>query len=453
MPSLLESYTSLRSHWGSSLSEAPTPRPRGELELQARFYAGEFGLAWTALDGESVEVVHLGEWNREPGPDYIGAHLRIDGRDVRGDIELDREDLDWEHHGHASNPAFDNVVLHVFFKAGRKRYHTRTHQNQSVVDVLLPPIPAQRRPVPPPSTTHGNLEGAEQLVEAAARFRMAKKRGFWLRAVALHGLPEALFQAVAAGLGYKSNKIPFLLVAQRAALARARGPDGEALLFGIAGFLEAGSFDCGGSEMRGYARRLWDAWWRIRDREGRLQIPAEAWNFSALRPANHPHRRLGALASLARNFSPLQKAVETSDRDAFFSVLAKLEHPFWSHHASLAGRPLARPCALVGAQRAADLAANIFAPALGGDSALAVLRDLKPGSPVGKVNRAAAWLGISAQAPWLQTALARQGLLQVYEDFHPTPAGEVIESLFRQGRNLAKVPTPARGCSNLPDSE
>ncbi len=426
---LIESYAAARSATRAAEEAAPgRGRRTGELELQAGFFAGEYGLAWTAVDGEAVEVIHPGEWNREPGPDFVGARVRVDGVEVRGDIEMDGEDLDWERHGHAANPAFDAVVLHVFFKAGRKRYHTRTRSNHAVTQVILPAAPSRKRVgghggVPGPSKTDPGA--ASRLIEAGAHFRMARKRERWLRAVALHGLPEALFQALACGMGYKNNAIPFLLTAQRTGLARARGSGGEALLFGIAGFLEARRFDEGSAGTREYARELWDAWWKDRHREGRLQLPADAWNFSALRPSNHPHRRLGALAAAARHFSPLLEAVETADRKKFLGALAGLDHLFWGSHGWLGGRPLARPCALVGSQRAVDLAANVLAPAAGGERAVGILRALRSGSPTGRVRRACAWLGLPSS--WPRNELARQGLLQVYEDFHQTtPAEDVL---------------------------
>ena len=82
----------------------------------------------------------------------------------------------------------------------------------------------------------------------------------------LRGHEEALFEAVAAAMGFKNNKIPFLLVAQRSSLARAKMEDGEALLFGLAGFLSAGHFDLGDRDARGYLKRLWEQWWAVRDR-------------------------------------------------------------------------------------------------------------------------------------------------------------------------------------------
>jgi acyl-CoA synthetase (AMP-forming)/AMP-acid ligase II len=84
-------YDRLRSDLASHrLSESP-PSGISELELQARVFSGEFGISWRGEDGEKVEVVHFGTWNREPGPDFCSARVVIDGVKLTGDIEIDQD--------------------------------------------------------------------------------------------------------------------------------------------------------------------------------------------------------------------------------------------------------------------------------------------------------------------------------------------------------------------------
>ena len=66
------------------------------------------------LDGQNVEVLHPGFWNRESGPDFRGAVLRIGGELISaGDVEVDLHTSGWTSHGHHTNPAFKRVALHV----------------------------------------------------------------------------------------------------------------------------------------------------------------------------------------------------------------------------------------------------------------------------------------------------------------------------------------------------
>src|SRR5437868_11583337 len=107
-----------------------------ELELQARWFAGEFGRNFVSTEGEKVEVIQFGTWNRESGPDFRHAVVRIgDSAPAEGSIEIEVLDRSWETHGHSANPAFEDTVLHVFFKRSERQFFTRTFSNRNVAQV------------------------------------------------------------------------------------------------------------------------------------------------------------------------------------------------------------------------------------------------------------------------------------------------------------------------------
>src|SRR5881296_141431 len=92
-----------------------SPRIPSELELQARWFAGDFGKHFVSTTGDKIDIVQFGVWNRESGPDFRDAAIRINGGEpVRGCIEIDLLDRSWEAHGHATNPAFEETALRVF---------------------------------------------------------------------------------------------------------------------------------------------------------------------------------------------------------------------------------------------------------------------------------------------------------------------------------------------------
>ena len=43
-------------------------RTPNELELQARWFAGEFGKNFVSATGDKIDIVQFGTWNREAGP-------------------------------------------------------------------------------------------------------------------------------------------------------------------------------------------------------------------------------------------------------------------------------------------------------------------------------------------------------------------------------------------------
>jgi hypothetical protein len=239
-----------------------------------------------------------------------------------------------------------------------------------------------------------------------------------------HGNDEALYQELAVALGYKQNKLPFTLLAQRLPLAliRVTPDDAEALLFGVAGFLEAPDLSGYAPETRGYVRSLWDRWWARRDEFQRLILPAGTWRLGGARPMNHPQRRLAALAAMARDWRRVIASLGNNDPlAATRSFLAQLQHPYWSHHYTLTSARSDAEMALVGKSRIAEILANVILPFLSARG-----RDVWPQYeklPAQLSNRrletgATRLFGDDLRRrAFVKTVAHQQGLLQIYEDF------------------------------------
>src|SRR5947207_14163111 len=202
------------------------PKVRNELELQARWFAGEFGRKFQTLVGESVEMVQFGFWNREAGPDLQDAAIRLAGGPIlRGPIEIDLLDRNWELHGHATNPAFDDAILHIFLERSGVEFFARTSTHRNVLQVQLDPASLRDAAIGMVPLAHAgrcvaplrNLasERITSILEGAAKFRLRQKANRLRRRIEAHGREEAVFQAIAQRLGYKQNRLPFTLLTQR----------------------------------------------------------------------------------------------------------------------------------------------------------------------------------------------------------------------------------------------
>ncbi|MFL6594451.1 MAG: DUF2851 family protein, partial [Chthoniobacterales bacterium] len=141
-----------------------TARTPNELELQARWFAGDFGRSFRAVSGEEIEIVQFGTWNREAGPDFHSAAIRVDGGEaIGGSIEFDLADRNWEAHGHAINAAFDETVLHVFVQTSEPTFFTRTSSHRNVLQVrvdpaVLPDAFSSNVPLARPGRCHAPLK-------------------------------------------------------------------------------------------------------------------------------------------------------------------------------------------------------------------------------------------------------------------------------------------------------
>ena len=96
--------------------------PLSELELQRRWAEAQWPGPFLAdPQGGAIRVIAPGRWNRGPGPDFRGAQiLDREGRARRGDVELHLEAGDWLQHGHSDDPAYDDLLLHVVGRYGRR---------------------------------------------------------------------------------------------------------------------------------------------------------------------------------------------------------------------------------------------------------------------------------------------------------------------------------------------
>jgi uncharacterized protein DUF2851 len=266
-------------------------------------------------------------------------------------------------------------------------------------------------------------ERIRSVLDGAAQFRLQRKAARFRRIEESHGRDEALFHELATALGYKQNKLPFALLAQRLSLKflRRESEDAEALLFGVAGFLSAPDLGVYETATRDYVRTLWDRWWPHRDELERLILPEKLWRLGGARPLNHPQRRLAALAVLVRKWPALIKSLGKSDGSAARNFFLSLQHPFWNFHYTLLSDATAKEMALIGDARIADILANVLFPFffVEGRDAWREFEKLTAQLSNRRLETAATRLfSDDPRRPlFMKTVAQQQGLLQIYEDF------------------------------------
>jgi len=412
---------------GHTSRVAETPASEGdELAWQARWFSGACGRNFTTVSGASVHIADFGQWNREAGPDFIRATIRIDGKEHHGAIEVDLDAAGWEQHGHATNAAYENVVLHVVVNRSAKRHFARTPSHRDVTQICLADHDAStpewsgyaaarlgRCSAPLRDLPSGDLA---ELLAVAARRRLERKGAVLSSMIEARGTNAALYEATAVALGYKNNKLAFQLLAQRVPVADAASSRGEALLFGVAGFLEKPEPPVGAA--RAEVAELWANWWKLRGPRSNSILPRGAWNLAGIRPANHPLRRVAALHAMSRQWKSVSSALESASLPDLEKALTTIQHPFWSFHTTWSSPQRKAPLALIGADRIRDIYANISLP-------LALVAGKEPpwlDLPAGPANTSLRVVSARLFGGPLPRALPRrlfvhQGLLQIYGDF------------------------------------
>lgn len=460
-------YDSVRQHVFGGVHEDDLELPGlevmpGEIELQSLWFAGAFGERFTGTRGESIWIRQFGHWNHAAGPDFTECAVEVNGEVRRGDIEFDPDARDWERHGHGASPGFGQVELHVFLTAPEGvEFYTRTCRHREIPQVqltreqLLTGLGRSRAQAEAllgrcsTPLAEWSAERIEWLIEKAALFRLQAKGERLRRTAACHGSSEAIFQAVAEALGYRHNRLPMRVLAQRlplGGLRRLAAGEREARLFGLAGFLLANQHQNASQAARPYLRRLWDSWWKLQAVQGH-QRQSPPWKLAGSRPGNHPQRRLGALARLIERWQLVERAVDPSrafDPRLWQREVEALKHDFWSHHYTLTAAATAQPVALIGAARAADLLANVIYPWRQREDPKAWddYRALPAGLDNQSVRRAAIrLLGRRRDGTRFMRKLhQQQGLLQLYADFCLTDDSGCQECAFPE--RLRDLETP-----------
>jgi hypothetical protein len=435
-----------------SLREKP-PSPPGELEVQALWFEQLYQPVLATDDGRKVEIIQPGFWSHGGGPDFARAAVRFRQGDAPdeeitvGNVEVHLRAGDWNAHGHHTDAAYNETILHVVWEISpAKPFFPATESFRRVPQVglksqllapwdELEPLCASLLQRPLPEAVPGRCspelarlpgENIADILRAAGLFRLQQKarRWFWRGQVA--GPEQALFEAIAEALGFYSNQIPLRLIAQRLPWKRLRGlapAERLAHLFGLAGFLPGEST----------LRELWEIWWKARGPLDYALLPRSQWRLAGQRPLNRPERRLAALAHLVPQVRGLLGAVKSRDADGFAQTLSAVRDPFWESHATLTGAPLRSPCRLIGAERVHDILINVFWPMVSledPEAAVRGLRELKA-APNGKARIASQRLLISALAArQAREALVQQGLLQIFRDYCATDCSQCRDCTF-----------------------
>jgi hypothetical protein len=295
--------------------------------LQKIWLRGDFaGAEALTLDGHPVRVLHPGKWNLLGGPDFTGARLRIGGaaaREITGDVEVHLHAEDWRAHGHARDPAYAGVVLHVVLFPPARDHVTLGADDRAIPVLALLSLlhraleefaaddAVERLAQRPDARILGELAalGAPELgalLRRHAEMRWRQKVHFARLRLERLGWEAACHHAALEILGYRFNRAPMLRVAARWPLA-AWAADSAVAVAALASETEAWSLQ--GVRPANQPRvRLaqYGAWvraqpdWPERAREAARRLPAVELDATPTRDVRRAHRLTALRGELAR---------------------------------------------------------------------------------------------------------------------------------------------------------
>lgn len=307
-------------------------------------------------NGRPLQIIHPGNLNRNAGPDFSEARIKIDDTTWVGNIELHIKASDWLQHHHSSDKNYSNVILHVVW-LNDKIIFDDNHQPITTLELqsLVPKIILQRFEhlmrtadnIPcsfalPVLNEVGWLSWKERLTAE----RLTEKSGLtiqWLEQ-SNNNWEEVFWISHCRSFGMKVNADNFEQIAKTLPvnlLAKHKNQihQLEALLFGQAGLLNAGFDDA-------YPVMLQKEYVFLAkkyDLKPANKLPA----FLRMRPCNFPTIRLAQLAMLVYTsnhlFSKIKSAKKLNELFQWFDVTA---NDFWNYHYTLTDETAYQPKAL-----------------------------------------------------------------------------------------------------------
>jgi hypothetical protein len=293
--------------------------------------------------GEDIEILQPGLHNRNSGPDFSEARIRIGDKLWVGQVELHLMASDWHKHKHDGDGAYDNVILHVVYEKDTElirkdgsRIPTLILKSRISEEIIRKSLYLFNNPESIPCAKHFSkvpeltvymwlerlaVERLEYKTEYIGR-ELVNSRFNW---------EQTFYMFLARNFGSPVNTEPFELLARSLPLKiLAKHKDNllqiEAMLFGQAGLLDADFIDS-------YPKKLQDEYHFLQNKYGLMPMLGSAWKFGRMRPAAFPSIRIALFAQLIYRsnhlFSTLLETIDLPEVEENFHLKVS---DYWLEH-------------------------------------------------------------------------------------------------------------------------
>jgi hypothetical protein len=296
-----------------------------------------------SISGKAINVLKFGDLNKDAGPDFFNAQIKIETITLVGNIELHLKTSDWLKHKHQNNTVYDNIILHVVYQHDVE-IPQNTNNNVEVIELKN-------------LIDEKTISNYAQLIDSKTSLPCANQLQFvnefvlssWLQRMAIERLEvkthriENLFQQfngdysqtfytlLLSNFGFKVNSLPFELLAKQLTLSiLLKHADNlmalEALLFGCSGFLE-GQFE------DKYINQLQNEFDYLKTKYTLIPLNKSIFKYNKMRPANFPTLRLAQFALLIHQSKEF--LLHPQNFTSYNQVLAQLKlepHQYFKNH-------------------------------------------------------------------------------------------------------------------------
>ncbi|WNI35844.1 DUF2851 family protein [Chryseobacterium sp. SG20098] len=291
------------------------------------------------IEGNSVEIIHFGKWNKNAGPDFLDAKIKINGLLLAGNIELHVRSSDWIFHNHSQDPNYRNIILHVVFQ--------HDIEIRELTEKQVPTLELHSYIDENIISKYEKLVDGEEFIACEKIFDPKKLPVNFHEENILKKLDEksseleqslhqyknnfeaVLFHSFAYSFGLKVNASIFRQIAESIDYSiinkiRQNPLQLEALLFGISGWLE---------KPQDGQMKIWKREFDFIKAKFSISDLKFHPKFLRLRPPNFPTIRLSQLADLYRQQNLFSKIMEARSAEQLYTIFKSIKaSEYWDFH-------------------------------------------------------------------------------------------------------------------------
>jgi hypothetical protein len=295
------------------------------------------GFEQTTTDGLSVEIISTGQYNKNAGPDFSNAHVRIGQQDWIGNIEIHIHASDWYKHKHHTDGAYDNTILHIVCVADKDIENTRGEKipqcelrypaDRDYMSEWLVHAQEMQMPVYHIECSHQLQSDASLMTEGwkktllLKRLECKRQSILQLLSITQNSWTHAFYISLAHNFGFHTNGIAFETLAIQTPLScllkhRDSLFQVTAILLGQSGLLNADT------AIDGERKALWNEYEFLSKKFSLTPMHASLWKKARMRPQNAPEVRIRQFAQLIHHSEFLfSKLIQAQDIDTMVDIL------------------------------------------------------------------------------------------------------------------------------------
>jgi len=290
---------------------------------------------------KKIQLIETGIHNKDAGPDFFNAKIKIDGTLWAGNVEIHKKASDWNKHKHQEDKAYDNVILQivtdndkaVFNSKGNKILTAELEFSDNLI-FAYKKLKTSNQDIP----CHEKINQIDSFsinswLSSLLVERLEEKTQYINSVLAYtkNNWEETFYILLARSFGFKVNAEPFELMAKSLpSLILSKNRTHlfkiEALLFGQAGFFNKDLDD-------EFFIKLKKEYLYQKNKYNLAPIGDHLWKFLRIRPTNFPTIRIAQFAQLIYRSSNLfSKVIEASDIKTLYNITDLTASEYWDTH-------------------------------------------------------------------------------------------------------------------------